>query len=179
MRYSSNCFVSSRATQSGRVGEVLGADVERLEQAVRGLEKDAGDFARGGGEEIALAPAALHRQEAAVEKCLRGKAAADERGEDGARAGKDGVGQAALDAGAEQAVAGIADAGQAGVGDDGDVFPGGEFLDEFGGAARFVVLVVADERLRDFEMAQQISRVAGVFAGDEVDAFQRPPARGA
>jgi hypothetical protein len=69
-------------------------------------------------------------------------------------------------------VAGVADPRQAGVGDESDVSPGGEVFDEFGGAARFVVFVVADERLRDREMAQEISGMARVFAGDDVGALQ-------
>ena len=69
-------------------------------------------------------------------------------------------------------MAGIADAGKPRVGDDGDVFSGGEFFDEFGGAARFVVLVVADERLADFKVREQMPAVPGVFARDQIHRLQ-------
>ena len=149
-----------------------GADFEGLEQSVRGLEEDAGLAAGGGGEEVALAAAALHGQEAAVVKAFGRKAAADERGEHGAGAGHNGVGEPAFLAGAEQAVAGVADAGQARVGDDRDVFSGGELFDQLRGAARFIVLMITDERLADLEVPQQMAEVSRVFAGDQIDAFQ-------
>ena len=69
-------------------------------------------------------------------------------------------------------MAGIADAGQAGVGDDGDAFAGGEFFDQLRGAPRFVVFVIADERLVDLEVPEQIPGVPRVFAGDEIDALE-------
>lgn len=105
------------------VGEMGRADFERFWQAMRGLEEDAGHFALHRGADVALAASAFWREEAAVEKRFGGKSAADERGEDGARAGQDRVRQAALDAGAQEPVAGVADSGKACVGDDGDVFP--------------------------------------------------------
>ena len=66
------------------LGEVLGADGEGFQDAVGALEEDGGLGARGGEEEVALASAALRREEAGVEEFLRGKAGADEGGEDGA-----------------------------------------------------------------------------------------------
>ena len=44
--------------------------------------------------------------------------------------------------------------------------------EQFGGAARFVVLVVADERLADPEMLEQVQRMAGILAGDHVRLLQ-------
>ena len=51
-------------------------------------------------------------------------------------------------------------------------FPGGEFFDQFGGAARFVVLVVAHEGFRDSEMPEQMAAVPRVLARDEVRALE-------
>src|SRR4030095_8690982 len=56
--------------------------------------------------------------------------------------------------------------------DDRDVFSGGELLDQLRGAARFIVLVIADERFADLEVLQQMAGVSRVFAGDQIDAFQ-------
>ena len=55
------------------VGKVRGADVEGLEEPMRGLEEDAGLAARGGGAEIAFASTALRGQEAAVVELSAGK----------------------------------------------------------------------------------------------------------
>jgi hypothetical protein len=70
-------------------------------------------------------------------------------------------------------MAGIADARKSRIGDDGDMFARSELLDELGSAAGFIVLVIADERLADLVMAQEVSGVPGILAGDDVRALQR------
>ena len=149
------------------LGKMRGADFERLEQTMRRFEEDARNASLRGGAEVALAPATFYRQEAAVVESLRRKSAADQRREHRAGAGDDGVRQAPFDAGTQEPMAGIADAGK-----PRDFFAGGKLLDEFGGAARFVVFVVADERLSDFKMREQVPAVPRVFARDQIDRFQ-------
>ena len=43
---------------------------------------------------------------------------------------------------------------------------------QFGGARQFIVLVIADERLMNFEMIEQLQGVPRIFAGDLVDFLQ-------
>ena len=155
------------------LGEELGADGEGFEEAVRGFEEDAGDLAVGRGAEVAFSAAAFDGEEATVEELFGGEAAPDQGGEDGAGAWENRVGEAAFDAGAEEAVAGVADSGHAGIGDEGDLFAIGEVFEEFGGASGFVVFVVTDEGFGDFEVAEEIARMTGIFAGDEIGILQR------
>ncbi len=155
------------------LGEELGADGEGFEEAVRGFEEDAGDLAVGGGAEVAFSAAAFDGEEATVEELFGGEAAPDQGGEDGAGAWENRVGEAAFDAGAEEAVAWVADSGHPGIGDEGDLFAIGEVFEEFGGASGFVVFVVTDEGFGDFEVAEEIARMTGIFAGDEIGILQR------
>ncbi len=59
------------------------------------------------------------------------------------------------------------------IGDQRDFFARREALHQLGGAHRFVVLVITDERLLDFVMLQQDSGMPRVFRGDKVGLFQR------
>jgi len=127
--------------------EVLGAHFQRSHQAMRRLEEDGGLGARRSGQKIPFPTAAFGRKKTAEVERFTWKSRADERREDGAGAGNDGVGQLAFPAGAKEAMTGIGNAGKSGIRDEGDVLPRLELCDQFFGPARFVVLVVTDQRL--------------------------------
>ena len=68
----------------------------------------------------------------------------------------------------DEAMAGIGDEGHACIADEGNggtVFHG---QDEFGCAGDLVVFVVADQRLMDVVVIEELQGVAGIFAGDLV-----------
>ena len=72
----------------------------------------------------------------------------------------------------DQAMARIRNQRHAGVADERDFRALLERDEQFGGASHFIVLVVADERLANFVVAEELLRVACVFAGDLIDFFQ-------
>ena len=121
----------------------------------------------------AAAFAGFDGEEAAEAEGVAGETGADQRGDHRGRAGQDFEGRAGFDAGLHEAVAGVRDAGHAGIADDGDGFTGAGGGDEFGRAAGFVVLVQGDERFAgDAVMGEQRRGMAGVLAGDAVGGFQ-------
>ncbi len=67
---------------------------------------------------------------------------------------------------------GIGNQRHAGVADERDFRALLERDEQFGRARHFVVLVVADERLANFVVTEELLRVARVFAGDLVDFFE-------
>ncbi len=50
--------------------------------------------------------------------------------------------------------------------------PDSESFDQLGGAHRFIVLVITDQRFVDLVMLQQNSRVSRVLGRDKIDIFQ-------
>ena len=68
----------------------------------------------------------------------------------------------------DEAVAGVGDERHAGVADKGDICALLEGEHEFRGASQFIVLVVADERLANVVVGEELLGVAGVLAGDLV-----------
>ena len=66
----------------------------------------------------------------------------------------------------DEAMAGVGDERHASVADESDACALLEGEDEFGGASEFVVFVVADERLANVVVSEELLGVAGVFAGD-------------
>src|SRR6185437_474845 len=64
--------------------------------------------------------------------------------------------------------AGVADARTPGIGDQSDLFASAQSFDDLLGAPGFVELEVTQQRLRDPEMTQELSGVAGVFGSDDV-----------
>jgi hypothetical protein len=157
---------------AGDADQAVGADFDEGGQgffeAVGRFEEDGGFGAGGGFGEFAGAASAFNREKAAEEKAVAGKPGTDQRDGDGGGSGQDGDGQAAVEAGFDEAVAGIRDAGHAGVGDQGDVEAAGDALGEFGAAGGFVVAVQADEGFFDLEMLEEEPAVAGVLGGDKV-----------
>src|SRR5690606_22053123 len=98
-----------------------------------------------------------------------GREGGDERGGPGDRHD----GEAGLDGLGDEALAGVRDGGAAGVGDEGAALSGGDAVDDGGGALAFGERGQAHLRLVDAVRGEQPARVAGVFAGDEVDRAQR------
>lgn len=99
---------------------------------------------------------------------MRWEAGGHEGGGDGGGAGKDREFDFLIAAGFEKTVAGIRETGSAGIGNDGDFFAALGTCDEFRNALFFVVIVERDEWARDFEVVEELARMAGVLAGDEV-----------
>jgi hypothetical protein len=66
----------------------------------------------------------------------------------------------------------IADPGQPGIGDQRDVFPRSQLFDQFSGASRFVVLMIANQWLVDLEVPEKVAGVAGVFGRNQVSGFE-------
>jgi hypothetical protein len=148
-------------------------DLQGGDDSVRGFEEDAGFAGFEGGGEGAAALAGFHGKEAAEAEGVAGKTGADERGDDGGGAGQDFEGRVGFEAGLDEAVAGVRDAGHAGIADDGDGFPGACGGDKFGRAAGFVVLVERNERLAgNAVVGEQRGGVARVLAGDAIGGFQ-------
>jgi len=71
-----------------------------------------------------------------------------------------------------QPASGVADAGHSGVGDHGDAPARLERLHKFMRTTALVVLVATHGRGRDLEVVQQLLRLACVFAGYPVSAFE-------
>ena len=70
--------------------------------------------------------------------------------------------------GADDSLAGIADAGSAGVGDERDFLALGEALDDVFAPFRFVEFKVTQERLFDFISLEQMRGVARILGGEYV-----------
>ena len=103
---------------------------------------------------------------------MRWKSGSDERGGDGGGAREDGKLNVLIAAGFEKAVAGIREAGSAGVRDNGDSFATLYTGDEFGDAMLLVVFVERNEWSGNLKMVEKAQRVAGVFASDEIGFAQ-------
>lgn len=155
------------------VGGDFGEDFEGSEEAVWGFEEEVG-FAGGEGVgEGGAAFAGFDGEEAAEVEGVAGEAGADECGDDGGGSGEDFEWGIGLDAGLDEAVSWVGDAGHAGIGDDGDGFTCAGGGGEFGGAAGFVVFVKGDEGFAgDAVVGEEGAGVAGVFAGDAVGGFE-------
>lgn len=152
----------------GAVGREFGEDFEGGGEAVGGLEEEGRFAGFESGLEL-LAPFAFFDVEEAVEgEGVRWEAGGDKGGCDGGGAGKDGKLDPLVAAGFEKAVAGVREAGGAGIGNDSDLFAVAGAGDEFGYTLLFVVIVERDEGAGDFEMVEEAEGVAGILAGDEV-----------
>src|SRR5712692_8396327 len=66
----------------------------------------------------------------------------------------------------------IRDQRRPGIGNKRDVQTGFDLIYEFTSALAFIMFVIADGRLRDLIMRQELSSVPGVFASDEIDFFE-------
>ena len=148
------------------------ASLERFCQPIRRLEVNRRFWARSRGAQVSFAATALVRQESGDEEFLSREPGADQSRQDRLRTGTDSERQFALDAFPNQSRTGIGKSGCSGVGDQRDVFAGGEPFDELRRAHRLVVLMITDERLVYLVMLQQHSRMPRVLRGDKIDIFQ-------
>ena len=111
-----------------------------------GLEKEGGFGCVEGGLELLAAFSFFDMKKSVERERMWWKARSDERGGDGGWAGEDGEFYVLIAAGFEEAMAGIGEAGRAGIGADGDLFAALGAGDEFGNAVLLVVIVERDER---------------------------------
>src|SRR5207249_1337658 len=110
----------------------------------------------------------LMREETDVMKFLRGQSTARQGGNERARTRDNFYPKAFSESGAHDPMAGIADARNAGVRHQSDLFTAPESLEDFLGAPRFIELKIADERFGDPEMLQQLTGPARVFRSDDI-----------
>lgn len=156
----------------GSAGDDFHESDEGFFQPMGRLEKNSGFIAGRGLGEFAGAASAFDRKESAEEKPVARKARSDEGREDGGGARQNRDGQAALDAGLDEAVAGIGNARHAGIGDQGDMGTLGDAVGEFPAAGGFIVAVEADEGFFDAEVLEKQSAVAGILGGDEIGGLE-------
>ena len=104
---------------------------------------------------------------------MAGKAGTNERGDDRRRTRQHLQRHCRLEAGLDQAVTGIGNAGHARITDHGDGFTRFRGGDQISGAARFVVLVQRNQRLSgDPMMREQGAGVPRILAGNPVRGAQ-------
>ncbi|MDB6153544.1 MAG: hypothetical protein JWL90_1997 [Chthoniobacteraceae bacterium] len=148
------------------------ADFQRFDEPIRRLEKNGGLLAGICGEKQAFALAAFCWQKSPEMESLGWEPGTNERGQDRRRPGQDGVGNRAFDARPQEPMPRIGNARHARIGDDGDLFSQLEAGKQFLGPARFVMSMIAQKRLFDLKMTQQIAGVPGIFRRDDVDKFE-------
>lgn len=123
------------------VGGEFGEDFESRGEAVRRFEEESGFGRIEGGLELLGSFSFFDVEESVKGKWMRRKAGGDEGGGDGRWAGEDGEGEVFIAACFQETMAGVGEAGGAGVGNDGDGFAIAGAPDEFGDAVLFVVVV--------------------------------------
>src|SRR5664280_2335772 len=105
-------------------------------------------------------------------KCVSGQAAGYQRTEEG-RGARDGNHRDVVSDGeSDETKSRVGNTGHAGVTHQSDIFSLLQLHDQFGGARKFVVLVIAGGRRVDAVMIEELLRLTGVFAGDQLDFFQ-------
>ena len=120
------------------------------------------------GFQFVSALAGFVRQKTDEMKFVRRQSAGRQRGDQRAGAGHGFDAEAGGDGGFDHALAGIADARAAGVGDQRDLFAAPQSLDDFFAAFGFVELEIAEQRFGNFEVLEQLARAARVFRRDHV-----------
>ena len=140
---------------------------------MRCFVKDHG--ARLAGQLLQLIPALLF---AGGKKALKGEAACGQAGDSqrvdgGAAAGDSLHGDAVFGAQTHQLLAGITDGGHPRVGDQRAGLTGQQAGEDRLSRCGTVVLVIADQRLFDAEMIQQLHRDTGILSGNEIGVLQR------
>ena len=97
-----------------------------------------------------------------------GQTAAGETGDESAGAGNGFDAATGGEGGADDSLAGIADAGCASIRNERNFLALLEAIDDFLAAFGFIEFEVAEERLFDFEMLEELAGVACVFGGDDI-----------
>ena len=114
----------------------------------------------------------LVRQESFEDESVARQAAVDEGGNEGCRTRQAFDVDIVLDGFAYKEKAGVADAGRAGVGDNGNVYPALQLFDESGNHLMFVEDVVALHRRGDAVVLHKHATGACVLGQDEVDRLK-------
>jgi hypothetical protein len=140
--------------------------------AVRRFVENDGAILDAKAFERAVAFAGARGEEADEEKLFVGKAGSGERREERGGAGDGNDGNLVAKAKSDEAVAGIGDQRHARVADERNFGALLESDKKLWRAGQLVVFMIADERLRDFVVVQELLRVAGVFAGNLVGLAQ-------
>src|SRR5215213_4125077 len=104
----------------------------------------------------------------------RWKAAGGQSGDESGRSGDGFDAQPRCASGFDDTLAGIADAGTAGVGDQGDLVATSEALQYFFGAFGLIELEITEQGFGDSEVFKQLTCVPGIFGGDDVAFFKGP-----
>ena len=148
---------------------------ERRGHPTRGFVEHLDPLVRCDDGEPGRTLAALAGQEALEREPVGDEAGEHDRREDRARARHDLDRNPGLDTGGDEARAGIAHAGGAGVADVRDASSGEHPLDEVGGPIGLVVGVHRDEtaRARDARVREEATGAPGVLARDDVDRRER------
>jgi hypothetical protein len=156
----------------GAVAENFAGVGDAFGDAMRGFVKNDGAVLDAQALEDAAAFAGAVRQKTHEQKFFVGQAAGREGGEEcgwsGHRNDRDMVPQTKSD----KAMSGIGDQRHASVADESDFRALLERDKKFRRAGQFIVLVVADERLANLEVGEQLLRVACVLAGNLVDFLE-------
>jgi len=161
------------AGEAGRaVAENFNGVGDAFLHAVRRFVKNDGAILDAKAFERAVAFAGARGEESDEEKLFVGKAGSGERREQRGGAGDGNDGNFVAKTKSDEAVAGVGDQRHARVADERNFRPLLESDKEFRRAGHLVVFVIADERLRDFVVVQELLRVARVFAGDLVGLAQ-------
>ena len=142
------------------------------------FEEDDRAFLAGQGGQ-ALPPGAAFRGKESLEaEAAAGQTAAHQGGGDGTGPGDADHLMACAPGGGGQLLAGVGDARQAGIADQGHRFARLQGRQQLGQAGGPVVLVEAHQGHPDAEVVQQQTAAAGVLAGHPVGAGQHPPGPG-
>ena len=128
--------------------------------------------------EVVAAALLVHAQEALEREAARGQAGECERGGHGGRPRHGQHADAAGGALGHEILARIGDGGHSRVGDEHAVLSRLDPLADHGAAPALVVLIIAEHRLFQAEMVQQLQRDARVLRGDEIGGGERLPGTG-
>jgi putative FmdB family regulatory protein len=152
----------------GAIAENLAGVGDGFGDAVRRFIKDEGAVFDAQAFESAAALAAASGKKTDEQKFFVGKARSGKGSEQRGWAGDRDDGNVVAQAERDQAVAGIGDQRHSGVADESDFRALLQGQHEFGCAGQLVVFVVADERLVNVVVREELLGVAGILAGDLV-----------
>ncbi len=173
-RNSSCSLVTSRAITTWRSGPRTLNDVaQRLHDPVRRFIENLGARRVADGFQRGAPRAGLGRKEAAEAKRVGGQPAGHQRRQERRGAGNRHHANVMADRQRHQPIAGIAHAGRSGIGDQRNVVTVFQVHHQFGRSRQLVVFVIADRRLLDAVVVEQLDGLPGIFAGDQVHFLQR------
>ena len=164
---------SDFAGQAGRAISKNGQGIgDRIGDAMRRFVEDDGALFNAQMLKGATALATARGKKSYKKKFLIGQTGGGKSGKQRGRARDRHDRDVVANGESDEAMAGVGDERHACIADERDgraVFHG---QDEFGSAGDLVVFVVADQRLADVVMIQELQGVASIFAGDLIHFFQ-------